>query len=1631
MSAYDKKSFEELRLEDYMAGNKGSKGQAAPTSTFGAPAAAPAGGLFGSPTPAPAFGAAPAPSGGLFGSAPAPAFGAAPAPSGGLFGAPAPATGGGFSFGATPAPAPSTGLFGSTPAASAPSGGLFGAPAPAPSAGGGFSFGATPAPAPSTGLFGSTPAAPAPSGGLFGAPAPAPSAGGGFSFGATPAPAPSTGLFGSTPAAPAPSGGLFGAPAPAPSAGGGFSFSATPAAAPGGFGASPAAAAPSGGLFGSAPAPSGGLFGASAPAPSGGLFGAPAPSAGGLFGAPAPAPSGGLFGAPAPAPGGGLFGAPKPAGGGIFGAPAPAGGMFGAPAPATTFGSPQPVTSAFGASVTPGMTATATTVLVPPSADTLLAQQLAAVETQRKEMAVLDAMRGSSPGNINGSSSAKVIPTSIYQRDAAAVRYRGLASGSGSSQPATSYTQNLAPRSTAKVRPRGFGPPTPPSGFLISNARNNARSTTMAPSAFLGSCTKHLVIKPGSLTPKPKVRLLLTDEPFEKSNLNGNAEKDSNDLPSTNTSGVIRGSAIENGAANTPASEKNTSSPSPAQESTPYDVTRIADKEAAFRSPEAVATNQRESSRASKSSTKKKTTPTANSEAYDYYKTIIGSPPASEVQNKNKKKQTSSKLTLVPKLTKENYVTSPSIKELGEMSEVELATVSNFVVERVGIGSVAWDGAVDIRGIDLDSIISIEERDISVYLEQEKLGTKPSVGTKLNRPAVLTFHHVYPKGGGSQASLEGKFQEKLEKSTEAMGAEFIKYDSTEGIWAIKVPHFSRYAFVDDSEDEKEQVGESETSKKDFDSGVGGGPARSINEQLEKRQKKKARLSRIRAPSNEDDDMEEYIEEPIIGMTKDSGDNAIRAAEAAYAKMTEMRSEMSTFGMMDMTEKRSKYSEGCEIECEYNTHPPAPVVNPREIKNTFSVCKELAKRCGIKEETSSKTDYSMRMGRSFNTGWRPDGLLLSPSFLNGTRNDEVIQSRPAMVSHKVTSNLLSAHLQNSVNIFKDGEIPVFALPARSKNSNVGDDSILSILDNYESICTKYSEEHTDDPVNNTISQSLALIQILFGNATFDDPRQKSKALSTWLRFLCAKNVERDITAAKGANSCHAAIFAALSGGDMNKASSLALENGLINLSVIITHATLQASTDISIQMHSWSEYGSLQHMPLHLQRIYTLLSRDLELENSLYERSGPTYEQSLDWKRRLTMLEACTGGNIESSNQSLIASLLNKYDDDVNAGKAPPANAWYNNSRHPRVQQEKKPEECILYRLMKVFKNVEAGNSEDFLSYVVSPYGHTNDPHDTSFSFHLAAILSALQVNCKPISQSEECRLLEGYALYLINDGYWELAIYVILCTFRENNITVQDIEWKKKMAIDILCKHYPNDVDSKERREFLETKVGIPSYWFDRALSYQSESFHQQGNNNSIVDYSTNQAVAKFEATVLPTILFDGDKEKCDALVVYLEEIYDGLGESSSLSLGGLVLDYLKVSQAMLEYSLNDGLEGSDINFDDMLTKAEQIQSALPKLQEIADSDISFSPSTVPRHVTIAELESAVILLVVQLNVLKRGGLILETNKVYERYKLKALKIMSKLEYILSHRNEQVPLPSGHQAGSSIIRGKCGMEIET
>lgn len=59
-----------------------------------------------------------------------------------------------------------------------------------------------------------------------------------------------------------------------------------------------------------------------------------------------------------------------------------------------------------------------------------------------------------------------------------------------------------------------------------------------------------------------------------------------------------------------------------------------------------------------------------------------------------------------PTLDLEEYKTEPSMAELAKMTKDALKTVSGFVVSRQGYGSIAWKEPVDLRGVDIGSVVS-------------------------------------------------------------------------------------------------------------------------------------------------------------------------------------------------------------------------------------------------------------------------------------------------------------------------------------------------------------------------------------------------------------------------------------------------------------------------------------------------------------------------------------------------------------------------------------------------------------------------------------------------------------------------------------------------------------------------------------------------------------------------------------------------------------------------------------------------------------------------------------------------------------------------------------------------------------
>uniref|UniRef100_A0A0D3HRT8 Nucleoporin autopeptidase n=1 Tax=Oryza barthii TaxID=65489 RepID=A0A0D3HRT8_9ORYZ len=154
---------------------------------------------------------------------------------------------------------------------------------------------------------------------------------------------------------------------------------------------------------------------------------------------------------------------------------------------------------------------------------------------------------------------------------------------------------------------------------------------------------------------------------------------------------------------------------------------------------------------------------------------------------------------LVPKLVHADYYTEPSLEELAAKERAEpgyCSRVRDFAVGRHDYGSIKFIGETDVRGLDLESIVEFNNREVIMYKDDSK---KPPVGEGLNKAAVVTLLNIkcMNKKTGDQYT-EGprvdKYKEMLVKKAEEQGAEFISFDAVNGEWKFRVKHFSSYGF---------------------------------------------------------------------------------------------------------------------------------------------------------------------------------------------------------------------------------------------------------------------------------------------------------------------------------------------------------------------------------------------------------------------------------------------------------------------------------------------------------------------------------------------------------------------------------------------------------------------------------------------------------------------------------------------------------------------------------------------------------------------------------------------------------------------------------------------------------------------
>jgi nuclear pore complex protein Nup98-Nup96 len=1380
MPAYENKSFEELRFEDYSQGNRGSVTPVVSNTTpslFG-------GGGFGQSA------AAPSPSSGfsLGGSAPAPS-------TGGLFGSSTTST----TFGAPS----STGLFGSTPA-----------PAPAFGQTSGGLFGSSTAPAPAFGQ------APAP-GFAFGSSAPAPATGGLFGSTSTPS---TTSAFGQTTSS-STGGGLFGSTAPAPA------FGQTSSTGGGLFGSSSLNPAPA--PFGQAPSSSFGFgFGATAPASGGGLFGQPAP-AGGLFGSTPAAPPASAFG--------NAFGSAAPATTSLFGSPQP---------PATPFGAPTPQsTPFFQQTQQPQYLFPPNAQIIAPAEKEVLEHKLRAMEQQRRELEKMGVWNGESPGKSPAST-----PTSNMQGAETSFF-------SPSSRPIAAFV----PRSAAKIQPRGFPRSEPSTSRPSTTAVRNNHGLT-SPEAHIRSSQLHLVIRPESLKKSRKFAGLKLESP-EKF-----IPPESPDSPPKEEEETEMPNGYHVDTSKTPKKH------SPAHRESPGKTSASTTDSAGLPSS-SLAT-------------------TAKSPSYDYYQRVIANeepgghvdtPSTTSVNGSSKAARSS----LVPKLTKHGYEVFPSMEELASMTEAELATVKNFAIKRPGYGMVEWEGCVDVRGADLDRIVVIEKKDISVYNQDEEEGTKPEEGTKLNRPAKLTFYDIYPKNGALASAEEKlKYAAKVEKSTEKLAAaEFISYDPATGVWKIRVQHFSRYALDDDSDEENQNA-------EDQNAASPRSPSQ-VYKPLKFPKETPFKPSRISLNDEEmvDASVDMTMPYSIDEVTESQIIEAEEAAQLIFESSRKHRELYLSAKKQEKVRNKKKLSDSFTFEEEGGDDEDDNI--PIGSLYVFSDEDVTAANDGssfcAKFSGKLKTQNSgLCLGRSFRVGWLPDGSFVKPG-----PGSVLVKSIPVLSdsgNSDVVLPLLRAQLSHSLTIGKGGDkCPIFALPQNGKvepRNLTG--SIREALMAFASV---------DRPFPYA-SHSFVLVANLFDSDEEDDtgtatelqdrcPREarRIEAVRQFLVNLCTGY--REPSDRLKISDDLSFIFAAVSSGDFERASDLAANAGYTYLSVILA-TEFDGRNDISRLLQE-ENILSAELKNRYDLRILENIAGKSDAEKRLF--SGG--DRSLEWRHRLLM-------QVQEGKQASIAQLLERYEREIDSEEAPfPKPQYMLASFSQRI-------DCFYYRLLKF-----CADYHDLpLREVIDPSGFTSFIHDFQRSYHLALAISAAVDVPTCLSASEAEYIADGFAMQLVQQGLWDWAVFVLLCAMETESPDL--FRWKTYRAKEVVLRYY--NYHESSRRDFLEQQVGVPPQWFEEALFFRASS---QGDIAGCAKHAERfdpiMSIRLFNEFILPDHFFRFSSDECKELVTaFVESVPDE--EEGSLAIAMLCLndlDHNVMSSAGCPQSVTpDALLAMRVNYD-------------------------------------------------------------------------------------------------------------------
>jgi hypothetical protein len=717
------------------------------------------------------------------------------------------------------------------------------------------------------------------------------------------------------------------------------------------------------------------------------------------------------------------------------------------------------------------------------------------------------------------------------------------------------------------------------------------------------------------------------------------------------------------------------------------------------------------------------------------------------------------------------------------MTNVELATVKNFRISNE-FGSIEWSGAVDVRNANLDEIVKITHGGAEVYEDcKEEDGTYPPVGMALNRPAIITLKEMFPKKRELSAKAKAKYEEKLKKNNDECGAEFVSYDNNSGEWVFITHHFSRYGLIDDDSDSDDEAADASNANQQPPASV---PLPPPSAHLKNAPSALAysRAALLSTPT--------AMEDVDVDVT--TSDAVMRRANDAYAKLLGSTSASA----YDPSEMFGSYGSTNDdvmlLESEHSSVPTPTPPNWAEVNdlrhvrfNANGACARVRESLNIADKASLRDAHTF-MGRSHGACFTPDGRLIS---ISPTHVNKLVVT--TIAPSPVDTGLLDLLVTEATKTVENGcNCPTYSLPPTPNVLPTLDkycEHTASEVDTYEEIAEETLVKH----------RAFTLLSAMFGaepgapNTPVDDSR-RFQAFHAWLTESVDSDVKKRVRAHLDKKEPHAAIFHALTSGNVAYASAVASEAECFRLAVLLSAGLSVSNAEhIDAQLTNWQQSGAFDLLDGHMLRVYSALGGRSDVENDVFEGG----DRDLDWRRRLCLASTLGGG------ATSIAEAIRRYDEDVSKGVVPQPVPRYLST------QASSDTECLLYRLLKLSSTPMDATR---LASVIHPYGYTTELFDCETAFHVASVLVALQ-RVHPLPLDEAVNLALSYSSTLVNSGRWEHGVVAVLAS--EGLVAPRDKtacrEFSVARAKELVMRFSPSSGSS-----FL-LSAGVPASWFEES----------------------------------------------------------------------------------------------------------------------------------------------------------------------------------------------------------------------